>query len=195
MGCGSGKHSNKKTDGLLPHPSGFLPVCNHPSSPISVGTREAQSVVEPGPILATGPIPKPPSQEALRANPSRPPAARAQPSPPPRRAQPRGGARSSAPPAGVTPGHSAAPSRPSFPILAGPEAAPRDKQQRAGRWGTGSGYLSSRFPQALLVSKSSVFKRNKTRPRAAPGTPAPVSARRPDAGPQVKQSPQASSEQ
>ena len=65
-------------------------------------------------------------------------------------AQPAREAASSAPRAGVTLGHSAAPSRPSFPIRALSEAAPRDTQQRAGRW-RGRGWAGEWSPQ-LQVS-------------------------------------------
>ncbi|ELK17650.1 hypothetical protein PAL_GLEAN10009387 [Pteropus alecto] len=70
------KHSNKKQpDGLSPdHPS-FLP------DEISVGIRERQCFAEPCPTLVSGPIPKPPGQEALRASPPGPQAAGAQPCP------------------------------------------------------------------------------------------------------------------
>lgn len=58
----------------------------------------------------------------------------AQPPPPGGRARPSTRAPSSAPPAGVTRGHSAALPSPSFSIGVRPQAAPRDGQQKAGRW-------------------------------------------------------------
>lgn len=87
-------------------------------------------------------------------------------------AQPARGAASSAPRAGVTLGHSAAPSRPSFPIRALSEAAPRDTQQRAGRWGVGggqgNGHLSSRFPQTPLLTFVKETKLSSLRPARLP---------------------------
>lgn len=136
---GVGKQSKTQAEALSPDPPGFLPVYNHPSA-LDLGRNHSrrQSLLQPGLTRAKEPIPRPPGQEALWIS---SPRGHRQPalSPPSphHEAQPARGAASSAPPAGVTLGHSAAPSRPSFPIHALPEAAPRDTQQRAGRWGEG----------------------------------------------------------
>lgn len=134
---GVGNHSKTQAEALLPDPPGFLPVYNHPFSPdLGWNRRGRQSLLQPGLTPAKKPIPRPPGQEALWIN---APRGHRQPAPNPPsphgEAQPARGAASSAPPAGVTLGHSAAPSHPSFPIRALPKAAPRDTQQRAGRWG------------------------------------------------------------
>lgn len=142
---GVGNHSKTQAEALSPDPPGFLPVYNHPSSPDLGRNRGGrQSLLQPGLTPAKEPIPRPPGQEALWIS---APRGHRQPAPNPpsphREAQPARGAASSAPPAGVTLGHSAAPSHPSFPIRALPEAAPRDTQQRAGRWGGAGGMVTS----------------------------------------------------
>lgn len=151
---------------------------------MSARAREHPRLAEPAPPGPRGRFTSRPARR--RCGPVPRGAGRGSPAPHPRgEARPSRRAASAAPPAGVTLGHSAAASRPSFSIPAWPWAAPRDEQKgrtTAGAGAQGDGHLSSRCPQAVLLSLL-FLKITKLVHPVAPGTPALESARRPEAGP------------
>nr|XP_058928372.1 uncharacterized protein LOC131761549 [Kogia breviceps] len=147
-------HCNKtEPDALSPVPQVSFQSANTRLHRISVGTLERQRLAQPDLTPAKKPIPRPPGQEALWISPPVATRSRRPAIPPPtaERSQPAELRALHRPPGllSVIPLHHLVPASPSVPGLRLPQETSSKGQEDGGQ---GNGHLSSRFPQALLLS-------------------------------------------